>query len=1133
MKEEHGQSSNESQPSFALDQTVALSEAKAEQPGMMIGRYKLLQKIGEGGFGVVWAAEQREPVRRRVALKIIKLGMDSRQVVARFEAERQALAMMDHPNIAKVFDAGATETGRPYFVMELVRGISITSFCDQERLGATARLELLITVCQAVQHAHQKGIIHRDIKPTNILVSLDEGQAIPKVIDFGIAKATQQPLTDKTVFTQFQQFLGTPDYMSPEQAEMSALDIDTRTDIYNLGVLLYELLTGKTPFNTKDLLRGGWDEMRRIIRDQNPPKPSTRLSTLIGEELTTTARHRQSDPVKLINLLRGDLDWIVMKCLEKDRARRYQTANALGMDIRRHLSHEPVLARPPSASYRFQKVVARNKLLSAVICAATLALISGALVSVSLAIRAMRAERLQAGLRQEADQARVRERDQRHLAEQALANEAHLREQAQLQEQAAREILYAADMNLAQQALRVNNLGRARSLLDRHRPAAGAPDLRGWEWRYLATQSRSYAHSILVHQSNTVSSLSFAPHGHTVAIGTVEGEIFLWNIQPERLVATVQTNGQFASVAFSPAGQWLAATAESGTVNLWETEKLTVSQRLRHGGRVRSLSFSPSGERLAIYGQDRRLTLWEGTPWKEIRTFDVRASDGWHWGTVAFSHDDRWIALGNSDGSVEILDLNSGAVSRTIRAHSEGITSLAFTLDGGFVISASSYAETMPRVWNLATGTLETKLEGHTAWVASLIPIGNGRLLSAAADQTIRLWNTATWNEVAVLRGHQDEISSLTVAQNGRWIVSGSRDGSVLTWDVHSLEQGASRRDFPPEMQPLGTALDGRTVFGKEPDGKIIAFNMVTGKQRDLLNLTNAHIDFAGQGMIAVHEDSKTLRFWELGFDGAKEKWQLAVGRHVGAITYNPQAALVGMGIQSNIVQVMKLDGLAPAIELHLGPIAARPVAIANHGRELLTYSPDRTLRLWDLASKRQAGSATILPNPGAAQPSRDCELFAAGYNDGSVRVWRLKGATESVLKLQSTPLITDLQFSPDGRRLAIGTQRGEVKVWAMPSGEELLQLRGHLNGVHSVAFSPDGWRLASGSGGNEAIKLWDLHTGQEVLTLSAPASPYRRIEFAENSSTIVISGSNGGSWSAWHAPLWSSLPEADHAKAP
>jgi tetratricopeptide (TPR) repeat protein len=365
-----------------------------EQPGDRIGRYKLLEQIGEGGYGVVYMAEQAEPIRRRVALKVVKLGMDTTQVIARFEAERQALALMDHPSIAKVLDAGATETGRPFFVMELVRGIKITDYCDQHNLPTGERLGLFMQVCQAVQHAHQKGVIHRDLKPSNVLVTELDGKPIPKVIDFGIAKATgQQTLTEKTVFTAFRQFIGTLAYMSPEQAGLSGADVDTRSDIYSLGVLLYELLTGRVPFGKKDLAQAGVDQACQVIREKEPLKPSTRLNALSVEDLTTVAKRQRTEPPRLVQLVRGDLDWIVMKCLEKDRNRRYESAHSLGADVLRHLRLEPVLARPPSRAYRLGKLVRRNRLVCFSAVAVFLALALGAVVSTWQAVRARRAER--------------------------------------------------------------------------------------------------------------------------------------------------------------------------------------------------------------------------------------------------------------------------------------------------------------------------------------------------------------------------------------------------------------------------------------------------------------------------------------------------------------------------------------------------------------------------------------------------------------------------------------------------------------------------------------------------------------------------------------------------------------------
>lgn len=354
----------------------AIAGLERETGGDTIGHYQLMQKIGEGGFGTVWMAQQRAPVKRRVALKIIKLGMDTKEVIARFDAERQALALLDHPHIAKVFDAGSTDTGRPYFVMELVKGVPILEYCDRARLDTRRRLELFIKVCQAIQHAHQKGVIHRDIKPGNILVTVQEGAPVPKVIDFGIAKATNTELTQKSFFTEYHQLIGTPAYMSPEQAEMTGLDIDTRSDIYSLGVLLYELLTGTTPFDINELLQKGFAEMMRALCEIEPPKPSTRVSSL-GKTAHRVAEARRAEVRHLSMALHGDLDWIVMKCLEKDRTRRYETANGLAEDVRRHLEHQPVTAGPPSAVYRVRKFVRRNRTVVAAASVAVAALILG------------------------------------------------------------------------------------------------------------------------------------------------------------------------------------------------------------------------------------------------------------------------------------------------------------------------------------------------------------------------------------------------------------------------------------------------------------------------------------------------------------------------------------------------------------------------------------------------------------------------------------------------------------------------------------------------------------------------------------------------------------------------------------
>src|SRR6266542_665283 len=883
-----------------LQRTVRVTAPLTEKPGDRIGRYKLLQQIGEGGCGVVYMAEQEEPVRRRVALKVIKLGMDTKQVIARFEAERQALALMDHPNIAKIHDAGITEAplpasghplpvgrgegqgegssnsqpstldpqlspGRPYFVMELVRGIKITDFCDENKLSTADRLKLFIQVCQAIQHAHQKGVIHRDIKPSNILVTINDGVPVPKVIDFGIAKATAGRLTDQTLFTAFEQFIGTPAYMSPEQAVLTSLDVDTRSDIYSLGVLLYELLTSQPPFDAAELARSGLDGIRRTLRDQEPPRPPTRLNTLAQVELTTVARARHTEAPKLVHLVRGDLDWVVMKCLEKDRARRYETANALAADIQRHLTNEPVVARPPSAAYRFSRLVRRNQLAFAAAGAVTVAMLIGLMLASWQAVRATNAEQ----------QARLAEQAERQMAQhfeseskRAVRAEADAQAKALVAKDAwatARRNAYAAEINVAYQALAENNMGRARDLLDRQRPEAGQEDLRGFEWRYLWQLCQG--DELETFHDDWASCAAFSPDGKLFAYAG--NEIFVRESASRKLVARLKREA--STLSFSPKAKLLASGLGSG-VTFWDTETWQ-EVRTRLDTTQQGCRFSPDG-RWLVTGAPEGWRLWNTQTWEPAGDCPGTSPSRWYArNEVAFPPDSQFLVTGASDfaeipdhlrvwrlpgpeelpairlavfggglppmsatfsadgkhlivghwtGEIVVWDFASRKVVSTLREHSGSVTTISLAADGKTFASTSTDRTVL--VWDATTYKLLVRLRGHVGevWAGAISPDGSIVIsCSAGGDDTTKLWSTGTRHTDMVLSGAGMMLGFLG---GGRHLV-GLSTNRVCMW---TLENGA-RVDFPvPDNLRTVKGLSGGS-YGLKPTEPLYAVGSSDG----------------------------------------------------------------------------------------------------------------------------------------------------------------------------------------------------------------------------------------------------------------------------------------------------------------
>ena len=1104
-------------PSESLPDTTDMSRSSAttratHQEPEQIGPFRIVEKVGEGGMGIVYKAEQRAPVRRIVALKVIKLGMDTREVVARFEAERQALAMLSHPNVAKVFEAGMTETGRPYFAMEYVAGVPFTHYCDESQLTTRQRLELFIPVCQAVQHAHQKGIIHRDLKPTNILVTLVDGKPVPKVIDFGIAKATNQALTQHTLFTQTGTLIGTPEYMSPEQAMTSGLDVDTRTDIYSLGVILYEVLTGTLPLDAKSIRAAGMEGMARLIKTVEPQKPSTRLVTALAGERAKRDTPPPSGPVRNLHTiqreLRGDLDWIVMKCLEKDRTRRYDTAIGLGTDIERHLNNETVVARPASAVYRFQKAFRRNKIAFIAGGAVAATLLFGIVISVWQAARARTAEAEQSVLRVAAQDAQKSEARQKTAAEQALYKS--LVAQA-LPLRLVRRIGYREEVfNLLQQAR------------DLQVPGKNLADLRREAVACLGDFVGLTPTTFTDFPSNAkIDWVRMDPSGKLAAFAASDGKIHLRELTSGKEVALLSVaNTWFNDLAFNSGGDQVFALGQrdkdwseparrlySWSVNADGAWTETKNRPLPGADRLLS---SPGQLLAVVLSFGSRGSGDEKNSYVTFRLYDLKTETfgsgyeasntlprhtGWPWDVTP---DGGLLAVSSvetqgskSSNVVNIYDFKTARRLNQLNLATHATVHLSH--DGKYLACLS---ETGGAIYSLPSldciGEFKEYFRERYGALNAAAFAGNSVALPIGMQNRIRLWNLTSRQEIALLDEPESTRPVAFTADGNSLLTLGERHARVNRLTT------PEKLDLPPHSGAVhATAFspDGRHLASVGNNRAIRVCDAMTGKvvwQTEESHGLIQCVAYSPDGSWLATGDFDADSVWIWDAHTGKRLLEIGTGKgRTMSVQFSPDGHLAICGDKT---QIWEIEAGQPGEQT--GGLKAKPLK-SQRGGFSLVFSPDKRhvafynggLYLWDL--DKEAPPRRVATDIAS---SVQCATFTPDGRqlltlNGSREVVTLDVATGNKVSSFPTsdaksPQAFDYMIClcPDGSKLAISSEseRG-VDIWDFKTGTRLYSLPDEAGTVYWLAWSQDSRRVAIARD-NGKIAIWDLHTVDQIL---------------------------------------------------